>query len=97
MHLEVEAERERKARDKGEALKAAEAPYLASDAFSIVKVDCFWERFEEFWDIAAERFSNIDFSSIKLREPKDEDEEEKEVGQGDIMLDEGVVEAWYND
>lgn len=31
-----------------EALRVVEAKYLALDAFSIVRVDCFWEGFEEF-------------------------------------------------
>lgn len=66
-----------------EALKMVEAQYLALDTLGIVKADCFWEGFEEFWDLVAKRFPDIDFSSIKPNEgdAKAEDEQEEEVNQ----------------
>lgn len=51
-HLEVEVEKEKeKEKIMEEALEVVVAKYLTSDAFGIVKADCFWEGFEEFWDI----------------------------------------------
>lgn len=42
-----------------------------------------------------ELYPNLDFSSIKPNEAKAEDEQEEEVGQGGIMVDEGVVEGGH--
>lgn len=58
----------------------AEAKYLASNAFSLVGANYFWEGFDEFRDLAAEQYSDLDFSSIKLNEPEAESEQEEEVG-----------------
>lgn len=41
------------------------AKYLASNAFEIVKVNCFWEGFENFWNLATKQFPDLDFSYIK--------------------------------
>lgn len=71
---------------RDQALGAAEAQYLASNAFGLVKADCFWQGFKELWDIAVEWFLDIDFSSIKPKEPEAEDGEEEEVSQGDVAV-----------
>lgn len=44
-HFEVDAEKERILEG---ALEATTTKYLASDAFEIVKANCFWEGFENF-------------------------------------------------
>lgn len=78
-----------------EALWVAEAKCLALDAFSIVKADCFWEGFEEFWDIAAERYPDLDFSFIMPNKGgvEVEDEEQVEANQEDIVVVKGAIEG----
>lgn len=58
---EREIEREKL---REEALEVTAVKYLSLDAFGIVRADCFWEGFEEFRDIVAERYPELDFSSI---------------------------------
>lgn len=53
---------------------------MASNGFRIIRVDCFWEGWEEFMDVASEQFPDIDFSSIKPRGTEAKDEEEEEEG-----------------
>lgn len=77
-----------------EALEAATAKYLASNAFRVVRADYFWEEFEDFHDLAVKRFPNIDFSFIIPDKGDAEAEEgQEEVGQreGEVVT-EGVVE-----
>lgn len=74
--LELEVEKERVRQEiREEVTRQAEAEYLALDAFGIVRVDYFWEGWEEFKDVASEQFLNVDFSSIKPRGIEVEDEE----------------------
>lgn len=58
-------------------MRESEAEYLASDAFGLVKADCFWEGWEEFKELASEKFPGLDFSSLRPRgtEPMEEGEE----------------------
>lgn len=88
-------ERERESdKIQEEALEVAAAKYLASDSIRIVRVDCFQEAFEEFWDTTAERYPNIDFLSIMPNEGGAEAEEEEQVedGQRGEVATEGAVE-----
>lgn len=94
VHLEADVEREGERQQMWEeASQEVETKYLASDAFGLVRVDCFWEGFEEFWDITSELFPDIDFSFIQPRGTEAEDQGEEEDGQGDAMVDGGATEG----
>lgn len=69
LKLEMKKEKERHEM-REEASWEAEAKYLALDAFSLVRANYFWEGWEEFKDVASERFLDIDFSSLKPEELK---------------------------
>lgn len=91
VHLQVEVKREVKRQEMREETSwVAEAKYLALDAFGLIRADCFWEGFEEFSNLAAERYLDLDFSSIKLNMPKVEGEQEEEVNQGDTTAGKGI-------
>lgn len=47
-----------------EASREAEAKYLASDTFRLIEADCFWKGWEEFKEVALERFPGVDFLSL---------------------------------
>lgn len=63
-----------------EASQEAEAKYLASNTFGLVKADCFWEGWEEFKELASEQFLDVDFSYLRPRGTEPEGEEEEAVG-----------------
>lgn len=78
-----------------EALEASTVKYLALKAFRVVRADCFWEGFEEFRDVVADLYPDLDFSSIKPNEggAEDEDEEQVEADQEDIVIIKGAVKG----
>lgn len=83
VRLELDAKKERVRQEaREEASQKVEAKYLASGTFGFIRGNCFWEGFEEFWDLAVERFPNIDFIVIGSREIEAKaEEEEEEVNQ----------------
>lgn len=75
------------------ASREVEAAYLASDAFGLVKADCFWEAWEEFKELASEKFPGLDFSSLRPRgaDPMEEEEDPVvEVAGTPAVVPEGV-------
>lgn len=85
-HIQAKAERERIIKV---ALEELTTKYLASDAFGVIKAGCFLEGFENFWEIAAEAYPDIDFSIFI---PDEEEEAEgAEQGEGGDVAAEGAV------
>lgn len=74
-----------------EAFKAVEALYLALDALGVMRANYFWEGFDEFWDLVAKWFHDLDFSSIKP-EGVGAEESQKESTKGESVVIEGVAE-----
>lgn len=68
VRAELDLEREKTRLEMREnASRDPEVAYLALDAFGLVKADFFWEGWEEFKELASEKFSGLDFSSLRPR------------------------------